>query len=264
MSKIVQFRPSGEVPRPMPMELLNLVKLLHSKLMRETPRYQPFAPAKFLISPQFAPSEADRQRLDAHLQQLDYWLRPATEIEASNEIVKVIRAMPLQKPEPELAKAAELAKATLEAFMVGLKGRPLFAIKAACEAALRGKVGASQGRFRPTPAEMALAVEREVQFFLRERTQIAEILSAEIEKEKPPETVRRKMAGDVAALLAGLKNARSPNEIARGFAQTKAFDDGLTPKERAEKRLEELRGQPLPQLSDRALALFKRNDVAAE
>jgi hypothetical protein len=211
-----------------------------------------------LISPQFAPSEADRQRLATHLQQLDYWLRPCDNLEGAEPVMKVIQSMP--RRETDLQSASDL----LDVYMAGVRGRPMFAIKAACDAALRGKVGATEGRFRPSPPEMALAIEREAQFFLRERAQIADILSAKIEAERPPEPVRRKMADNVAALLAGFKNARSPNEVARGYAQTKAFDDGLTPKERAEKRLEELRGQPLPQLSAEALATIKQKDVVAE
>lgn len=62
-------------------------------------------------------------------------------------------------------------------------------------------------------------------------------------------------------------SARPPNEVARGLSAkvaAKIEDDGLTPEERALKRLDALKNEPVPMLSEKALAIFKRKDVVAE
>jgi hypothetical protein len=155
--------------------------------------------------------------------------------------------------------------AVVELFVVALSPFPLFAIKQACELAMRGKVGATGGRFRPNPAELALACEREMQFFVKERKQINDILQADMVEDRPEESTRKRLTESAKNLIKQLASARPPNEVARGLASEQVkVDDGLTPQERAEKRLEELRGQPLPMLSAEALAAIKRNVVVDE
>jgi hypothetical protein len=119
-------------------------------------------------------------------------------------VFQLLIAMPIvsdeRQEEEDLAGIADLYVIALERF-------PLFAVKQAAELTLRGKVGMTGGRFRPTPGELALACEREMEFFAKERRSIKDILDASVVEELPEPVRRERAAGaSVAELIAGLKN----------------------------------------------------------
>jgi hypothetical protein len=186
------------------------------------------------------------------VREIDEWFRPAARDRIGGFVAQLMVAMPLASDEKQDEEGLE---AIAELYVVALEGLPLFAVKQGCELALRGKVGSTGGRFRPTPGELRVACEREMEFFIKERKQIQEVLNAEVVE--PPMPGHRELARKARVMIAEIAAADPPpNEIARG-AKRKAVGDGLTLRERAEERLKELHGRILPQMSAEALAIFK-------
>jgi hypothetical protein len=220
---------------------------------------RPEGPTTFSILSRLAPDETERRVMVERVQEIDEWFRPAAKGRIGEYVAQLMVAMPLASDDKQDEEGLE---AIAKLYVTALDGLPLFAIKQGCEYALRGKVGETGGRFRPTPGELFLACEREMEFFVRERKQIQEVLNAEVVE--PPTPGHRELARKARVMIAEIAAADPPpNEIARG-AKRKAVGDGLTLRERAEGRLKELHGHILPQMSAEALAIFKRKDVASE
>jgi hypothetical protein len=186
-----------------------------------------------------APDDRERAALAQRVAEINNWFAPGARNKIRQLVGQVLGAMPHRDQDMEdVAGDLDVYGHALEVF-------PLFAVKAACERALRGEVGGgpNKGRFRPTPAELAMACKAEMKFFLDEKRLIIDILNAEVMAPRPVSPRRAELAAKAWKLIEEIAQARPPNEVERGYgAPVQALvNDGLSPEERAELRLAELK-----------------------
>ena len=89
-------------------------------------------------------------------------------------IAAVLQVMPSQGGKG----SAEDAAKTQALYLHALADLPRHAIKAACEAALRGEIG--DPHWAPTPGDLRVHAERHCETLVRERRAIAAILAAPV------------------------------------------------------------------------------------
>lgn len=107
-------------------------------------------------------------------------------------------------------KVEEKAEAELRkrAYCLSMADLPLYAVQAACTAALRAAVGDTTGKWAPQPGELHKAAEVHMALLIREKADITRILKAAIREDPVTTSEDRKAA--VARILAKTRSATSP------------------------------------------------------
>ena len=157
-------------PPPMSPQMTSGIQAILRKL-------SPDGEGKFSISSRLAPSAMQRTQLVAREATIAAALRPggSAAVEAAIALVVGLLHSPgTDNSDPEL---------TVTAYQAALADLPAWAVTEACHAALRGKVGSSSGRFRPSPGELHKAAEALLAGPIRELRAIAKILQARVTRE---------------------------------------------------------------------------------
>jgi hypothetical protein len=134
-----------------------------------------------------APSDDERQALEARLGALLSILKPADE----NALKRSIGAM--RAAFPAANDGYENAMMTVNLYVAALKSFPEWVVNDACRKALTGTLGANPG-FAPTPPQLAQACREIAGPYMAERGKVEAILNAEVAKHTTAEDRARAVA----------------------------------------------------------------------
>jgi len=202
---------------------------------------------RYAIAAADTPSPDLRQSLDLRRSRIDEWLRPAG-VEHAAEQYRILLGVMAHRDDD--AEGARLHAAT---FVQDLMDVPLFALTKACSDLRRGTVG--DGKWMPEPGVVRSLAQGFVTALAKERREIDAVLTAEV-KTSVPDPARKAALIETANKLAGQMSMNRAVEDARLAGRTidpeEIPEARLSPEarhERAERRLAELKGKPLPKLS---------------
>lgn len=126
-----------------------------------------------IIPAESAPSDDERQVLEARYAALLNILKPADEHALTRSVATLRAAFPAAND------GHENAMLTVKLYVSALSGFPEWAVNDACRKALDGRIG-NNPNFAPTPPQMAQACREFVSKFVDERGKLERILHAEI------------------------------------------------------------------------------------
>lgn len=141
----------------------------------------------------------------------------------------------------------------MEAYFTALEGQPAWAIGEVCVAAIRGE-GPGDGRFAPTPAEMARMVKATMTDMRADLISLERLLKAETEDNGPDSAERARVAAGLAKLASGIQ----PKE------ERRALSPDLDTSYLVDRQWREMGLEPDPWCSPALVALAKRQKAEEE
>jgi len=242
-SKIANLPAATSLPTMLPLPIERGLERVVSRLD------PPINPARtaYGIATSDAPSPDLRRVLEGRKTALDAWLQPAGPVVAAEQAAMMLDVMALRDADPDASRRWAAI------FVSDLMGLPGFAVVKACTDLRRGTVG--DGKWVPEPGVVCTLARKATANLLRERREIDAVLTAEV-KTSVPDPARKAALIETANKLAGQMSMNRAVEDARLAGRTidpeEIPEARLSPEarhERAERRLAELKGKPLPKLS---------------
>lgn len=190
---------------------IRMIAAMRSGLDLMLAKLEPEAEGCYSISSRVAPSAAQRGALERRHEIVKAAIQAGGPHAIRAKIALLVGILPApitDNSDPELIIAA---------YQSALADLPSWAVDEACDAAMRGKVGAYGGRYRPAPGELHVYAENQIIALIQERRELDKVISARVyEETDTTQEDRAAMIARVRAAVAGLaENARKPTPSER-------------------------------------------------